>query len=221
MTGVLEPAAMPDTPIVTRAREVAAVVRESRGEIDALGRLPQRVLDAIHGAGLFRMAIPASLVGGEVHPLEYSRVVEEVARADGSTAWCVMQGAISGTLAAYMDPAAAAEVFGDPTTVFAAGTPAPMGRADAVEGGYRVSGRWTFGSGCRHATWVVARCAVYDGDQRREDLGPWVNQLVPIADARIEDSWDVRGMRATGSDTYVVEDAFVPERLLVSFARKP
>ncbi|MGH2611368.1 MAG: acyl-CoA dehydrogenase family protein, partial [Tepidiformaceae bacterium] len=162
------------------------------------------------------------LGGGEVHPLEYSRVVEEIARADGSAAWCVMQGAISGTLAAYMEASAAGEVFGDPRAVFAAGTPTPeMGRADTVPGGYRVSGRWAFASGCRHCTWVVARCAVYDGERRREDLGPWVNLLVPMADARIEDSWDVRGMRATGSDTYVVEGVFVPERFMVSFARKP
>ncbi len=198
------------------------MVRASRAEIDAEGRLPEAVLEAIHGAGLFRMAIPASVGGGEVHPLEYSRVVEEVARADGSAAWCVMQGAISGTLAAYMDADAAREVFSDPRTVFAAGTPTPaLGRADAVPGGYRVTGRWAFASGCRHCNWVVGRCAVYDGEQRREDLGPWVNLLVPMADARIEDSWDVRGMRATGSDTYVVEDAFVPEQFMVSFAQKP
>jgi alkylation response protein AidB-like acyl-CoA dehydrogenase len=215
------PADPGDTPIVQRTREVADLVRSCRGEIDRLGRLPAEVVEALHGAGLFRMAVPASIGGYEVHPLEYSRVVEEIARADASTAWCVMQGSISGTLAAYMDAAAAEEVFGDPRTVFAAGTPAPLGRADSVQGGYRVSGRWTFASGCRHANWVVARCAVYDGETRREDLGPWVNLLVPMSDARIEDSWDVRGMRATGSDTYVVEDAFVPERFLVSFARKP
>ncbi|MEX1104165.1 MAG: acyl-CoA dehydrogenase family protein, partial [Dehalococcoidia bacterium] len=154
--------------------------------------------------------------------LEYSRVVEEIARADGSAAWCVMQGSISGTLAAYMDGAAAEEVFGDTRTVFTAGTPTPqMGRADAVPGGYRVSGRWAFASGCRHANWVVARCHVYENDRRREDLGPWVNLLMPMTDARIEDSWNVRGMRATGSDTYVVEDVFVPERFMVSFAVKP
>jgi alkylation response protein AidB-like acyl-CoA dehydrogenase len=214
--------ALSESAIVRRAREVAELVRASRAEIDASGRMPDAVVEAMHEAGLFRMAVPASVGGEEVHPLEYSRVVEEIARADGSAAWCVMQGSASGTIAAYLEPDAAREVFGEPRTVFAAGTPTPaLGRADAVAGGYRVNGRWAFASGCRHCNWVVARCAVYDGDQRREDLGPWVNLLVPMADARIEESWDVRGLRATGSDTYVVEDAFVPDRFMASFARKP
>lgn len=210
-----------DSPIVQRAREVAALVRDARKDIDQLGRLPDAVLEAIIGAQLFRMAVPASIGGGEVDVFDYSRVVEEIAKADASTAWCVMQAAISGTLAANMEREAAREVFGDPRIAVAAGTPTPtMGRAEAMAGGYRVSGRFAFASGCRHSTWMVARCHVYENGERRESRGPWVNLLVPADETRIEGSWDVAGMRATSSDTYAIEDAFVPERFAVEFSRE-
>jgi alkylation response protein AidB-like acyl-CoA dehydrogenase len=207
-----------------RARELVGSIRAAREEIDALGRLPDGVVAAIRDAGLFRMAVPASIGGGEVDALEFALVAEEIGRADGSAAWCVVQGAISGTLAAYMEPGAAAEVFGAPDVVFAAGTPTPaMGRAQRVPGGYRVSGSYGFASGCRHATGVVARCHVYDEDGRQEPDGgaPWINFLVPIEEATLSATWDVRGLRGTSSDTYTVEDAFVPERFAVRFSQRP
>lgn len=206
--------------VLHRARDVAARIRAARAEIDEQGILPAPVVAVMQDAGLFRLLVPASLGGEEVDALVYSLVTEEIGRADGSAAWCVMQGSAAGTLAALMSRAAAEEVFGDPRTVLAMAFPHKgMGRAEPVEGGYRVSGSFSFASGVRHSNWVVVRAYLWDGDHRRETPGGWLNFLVPIADAEIAPSWDVRGLRATSSDTYSVEAVFVPERFAVPFGR--
>ena len=137
-----------------------------------------------------------------------------IARADASTAWCVNQAAVRATIAAWLPEPTAREIFGDPGAICANG-PNP-GRAVPVAGGYWVSGRWDLASGVRHATWLCANVVV-DEDGRRRGL----MVLLPSGDATVEDTWHVAGLRGTGSDSFSVEDVFVPADRAVSFEGAP
>src|SRR5207249_45634 len=144
--------------------------------------------------GLFKMAVPATYGGGEVDPRTMFAAIEAVAAADGSAGWCVMIGATSGLAAAWFDVAAASDAFG-PHDAIAGGVLAPRGRAVPVEGGLAVDGRWPFGSGCEHSTWLAGGCLVGD------DRVPRV-VLFPQAAAQIIDTWTVAGLRGTGSHDF-------------------
>ncbi len=141
------------------------------------------------------------------------RIIEELARADGSAGWNVMIGAGNGRYGASMDPTVAAEVYADPRAVWAAAFPIG-GRLVATRGGYRLSGRWPYCSGCHQSSWFFAGCLVADGEhaRRTEDGRPlMLIAVLPRKDWRILDTWHVAGLRGTGSHDIVVEDAFVPE----------
>lgn len=200
--------------VVARARDVAPVIVAHADAIEREQRFPQPVLDALHETRLFRMLLPRAFGGDEVHPVDYARAVEELSRHDGSVGWCVFVACSASLLAAFMEPASSREVFADPRAAVAWGPPgAPI--ADAVPGGYRVSGTWHFASGCRHATWMGAHCHVRepDGSLRPHPSGrPLVRSLLFPADrARILDDWTVIGLRGTASSSYTVEDLFIPE----------
>ena len=197
-----------------RARSVAPVLAAEADAIERAGRLTQPVLDAMHEAGLFRMLLPRAFGGDEAHPVDYMHAVEQVSGFDGSTGWCLFVACSSSLLAAYMDPEAAREVYADRRATVAWGPPGqPI--ADAVPGGYRVSGTWSFASGCRHAAWMGAHCQVRepDGALRLHPSGrPLIRSLVfPAERARVFDDWDVIGLRGTASSSYAIEDVFVPE----------
>jgi alkylation response protein AidB-like acyl-CoA dehydrogenase len=203
------------------ARALAPRIAAAADQADRDRALPPDLVGALADAGLFRLLVPRSLGGAELDLLDYLPVVEEIARADASTAWCVHQSCVRATTAAWLDPAVAAELFGHDRGAAIANGPLP-GRAVAVPGGYRLSGRWSFASGCRHATWLAAVATVVDGDapRRRPDGSPDVRHLIlPAEQARLEPSWDVAGLRATGSDTFVVDDLFVPAERAVSVGR--
>lgn len=209
--------------LLDAARSLAPRIAALADEIERERRLPRPLVDALVEAGLFRMLVPASLGGAEVHPLTFARVLEEIARADGSSGWCVGQGAGSAPLpAVYLDRQAAAHIFRDPRTVIARGT--DTGAAIPVAGGYRLTGRWLFASGIHHATWLcgIAAVAASDGSPRqRADGGVTiVTLLFPASAAEITDVWHVSGLRGTGSDTYAVTDLFVPAAYAV-FSSNP
>ena len=145
------------------------------------------------------------------------QAIEELAKVDGSTAWCVAQASGCSVTAAYVEPAVAREIFGDARSVMAWG-PGPAGsngRAVPVAGGYRASGSWSFASGIKHASWLGCHCAVVepDGTPRLAADGQPAERtmLIPKASAAVKDVWRVVGLRGTGSDTYTVDDLFVPE----------
>src|SRR5260221_12053400 len=118
--------------VLLAAAELAPLVRSHADEIEAGRRLPPPVVEALAGAGLFRMLVPASLGGGEVSPATLVRAIAAVARADAAAGWCVMVGATAGLMSAYLDEDAAREGYGDPRVVTSGGF-APMGRA-ALDG---------------------------------------------------------------------------------------
>jgi indole-3-acetate monooxygenase len=204
----------PPVDYLARVAALAPLITGSIDEIERDRRLPPPLVDAMLEAGLFRLLVPRPLDGGEIDPVGYLRVIEAVARLDASTAWCLCQTAVCGMVGAYLAPEAAWEIFGrDPRAVLAWGA-GPGGRATSVEGGYRVTGTWPFASGGHHATWLGGHCLVLqpDGTPATADNGtPLVRtMLFPATEVAMGDNWNVIGLKGTGSDTYSVEDAFVP-----------
>jgi len=211
---------MPQSPsperAIAAARRLAPLIAAAAPRIEAARELPADLVTALHEAGLFRLLLPRALGGGELAPSAFVAVIEELARADAATAWVICQTAGCSMSAAYLDPPAAAHVFGDPRAVLAWGAGA-VGRMHPVPGGFRVSGKWGFASGSRHATWLGGHCrvAAADGSLARDAEGRLFERsaLFPREAAQIEDRWQVIGLRGTGSDSYAVEDLFVPAEL--------
>ncbi len=201
---------------LARARALRPLLEASAPRIDAECALPADLLNALFEARMFRMFLPHTFGGAELEPATFFQVVAEIAAGDASAAWCIAQSSGCSMSAAYMEPAAAHRVFGDSRSVVAWGySLGPQCRATPVEGGWRVNGTWGFGSGNRHASWLGAHC------QRTDESGAILKppdgrpmertMLVPRGSVTIkEGSWNVIGLRGTGSDTYSVTDLFVP-----------
>jgi alkylation response protein AidB-like acyl-CoA dehydrogenase len=204
------------------ARKLAPQIRSSADEIEATRELPRPLFEALADAGFFHLVVPHSLGGAELDPPTYIQVIEELGKADASTAWAVNQGAVYATYAARMPRDAARAIWIEPPRAVVANTPAPSAIAVPVPGGYRVTGRQGFSTGCRHATWVAAHAqVVVDGEPRKlADGQPDVRYLyVPVGEAELLDTWKVRGMRGTGTHHFAVHDVFVPEaRTVLSVA---
>ena len=197
-----------------RAEALAEAIAAAAAEIEASRRIPPALAEALHRSRLFRMLLPRSAGGDEVHPAAYLLAIEAAARQDASVAWNLFVANSTVLIAAYLEPSVARTIFADPRSVLAWGPPNET-IADAVPGGYRVSGRFDFASGCRLATWMGVHCRVReaDGGLRQNHLGrPAIRTLIfPTAEARLLDTWNPIGLRGTASDSYTVEDVFVPE----------
>jgi len=199
---------------VARARDLARLIVAEADAIERGRRLTEPVVEELHQTRLFRMLYPHSVGGDEVEPAIYIDAVGELARADGSVGWCVSIANSTGLFAPYLELEAARTVFGPPRSTCAWGPPNDC-RGIAVPGGYRVTGRWDFASGCRHASWMGAHGTVVepDGSLRFNNLGrpalrTW---LFPVEQANLLDNWNPIGLRGTASESYTVEDLFVPE----------
>jgi indole-3-acetate monooxygenase len=185
-------------------------------------RRPPDIVDALHEARLFRMLVPRSYGGDEVSPVAFMQAIEELAKADASTAWCVAQTSVCSTISSSLKPNIAAEIFrNDPRGVLAWGpSTSKNAKAIAEPGGFRVTGEWPFASGSRHATWLAAHSFVSeaDGSLRHDASGEPVQKtfVVPRRSAVIKDVWHVIGLKGTGSDTYALTDVFVPEDCAVA-----
>ena len=199
---------------VARARELGADIAAVADEIERTRRIPEALLGRLHDSRLFRMLLPRSADGGETEPAVYVAAVEELARHDASIAWIVFVSNSSALIAAYLEPAANRAVFADPRSTVAWGPP-NASRASAVDGGYRLTGRWDFASGCRQARWMGAHCHVLeaDGSLRLNRFGrPAIRTLLfPVEEVTLLDTWQTIGLRGTASDSYCVDDLFVPE----------
>ena len=210
-------------PPLEAARKLAPRIRSSADETDAARELPRPLFEALADAGLFHLAVPRAIGGGEIDFPTYVQVIEELGKADASTGWAVNQGAIYATYSARMPRDEARAIWIDPPRAVVANTPAPTAQAVVVPGGYRVTGRQGFSTGCRHATWVAAHAQVIDNGKVRLDNGqPEMRYLyVPVGEAELLDTWHVRGMRGTGTHHFAVKDVFVPEERTVLSATAP
>jgi alkylation response protein AidB-like acyl-CoA dehydrogenase len=202
-----------DRAVIARAEAVRTAVAAASAEIENTRRLPPALLDRLHEAGLFRLLLPRSSNGIETDPLTFFHVIETIARADASTAWCLSQAGGCAMSAAYLDVPVAHAIFGnDPRAVLAWG-PGPKVRAIECEGGYKVTGVWAFASGGRHATWLGAHCPIYQADgSPRLDAGGVQQErtmLVRAEDVAWTDIWNTVGLRGTASDQFGLEDFFV------------
>lgn len=201
---------------VDRARALAPQIEAASAQTEQDCEVTPEVMAALHDAEMFRMLLPRSLGGGEATPLEAAQVMEVVAAADASTAWCLGQALGCSFAGAYLDPKIAREIFSPPDAIVAWGPESMSSRAVEVDGGYRVTGKWRFASGSRYATWMGGHSVVYepDGETNRKDAngGNKIRtMLFPIEKAEISNVWQVIGLRGTGSDDYAVNDLFVPE----------
>lgn len=201
-----------------RARAVAPLIAAAAPRTETAAALAPEVLDALHGAALFRTLLPRACNGEQVDLGSFVRMQEIIAAADGSTAWCVGQASGCSMAAAYMDPDIAWEIWGkDPRAVVAWGF--GNGCAEVVPGGFRVTGTWRFASGIRHATWVGGHCRIQepDGSLRRDPDGTQVEMSMMLRrdQVAVDAGWDVVGLRGTGSDTYTFDGVFVPHEYAV------
>jgi indole-3-acetate monooxygenase len=202
---VLEPTHRGDS-LLAAAVDLAPRIRALADAAERDRRLPGDLVRAFTDAGFFHLCVPRALGGREADPATLVRVIETLAAADGAAAWCAMIGATSGVASAYLRDDAAREIYGAPGSI-TGGAFAPLGRAIVVDGGYRVTGRWPFASGCEHCTWLMGGSVVVENGTPLPDARLI---LFPAGDARIIDTWTVAGLRGTGSHDIAVEDLFVP-----------
>ena len=195
---------------------VRATLEAGTAESEDIATLPRASVDALYNSGLLRLKTPQVLGGAEADPVTQLDVLEAVSRIDPASGWCLMIGAASlGSLSAFLPDDAIDEIYtnGNPPKV--AGAFAPYGVATPVEGGYRLTGRWPFGSGVRHAEWISAGVRVVGDADRPAQL----RVAMPRHQVEVHDNWNVMGLRGTGSCDFSVDDLFVPERFAWDVSR--
>jgi alkylation response protein AidB-like acyl-CoA dehydrogenase len=201
------------SPLFEAVHKLIPQIRACADEIEAERELPRPLFEALADAGLFHLALPRSLGCPEIDLPTYIQLIEELGKADASTAWVINQGGIFATYAARMPLDVARAIWIDTPRAVVSNTPAATAQAVVVPGGYRVTGRQGFSTGCRHAAWVAPHAQVIEGGQPRvgPDGQPEARYLfVPVAEAERLDTWHVRGMRGTGTHHFAVHDVFVP-----------
>ena len=200
--------------LLTAARKLAPGIRAASDEIERGRSLTEPIVQALADAGLYRMFLPRSLGGGEVHPLTYFDVVEELTRADSAVGWSILISTSTMTSAAraFRDEVLV-PAFSSPRRTIMGGSAPPRGRAVPAPGGYRLTGRWTQGSNVLIAGWFHVGGHLWEGERAAvgADGGPiYVQCLISTADVQVIDTWTTTGMRGTGSHDYAVTDLFVP-----------
>ena len=203
--------------LVERARTIVPLIAGEASEIERTRRLTPSVVEALIENGLYRALLPQSLGGSEAPPETFMQMLEEIAKADASTAWCLGQCSVCAMIAAALDHDSAHEIFNTAPGILAWGAVAHEARA--VEGGYRVTARWDFASGSRQASWLGAhvRIANANGTPRKNaDGSPEMRTILfPLASAVMHDVWQAIGLAGTGTDSYEVHDLFIPDRFAV------
>ncbi|MFJ5231955.1 acyl-CoA dehydrogenase family protein [Kitasatospora sp. NPDC088391] len=207
--------------VLARAKQAAPLLRERAAAIEENRTLPADVVELLRGTGVFRMCFARAWGGPELTSTEQLAVVEALAYGDASAAWCGVIGANSGLLANFLDQSVVKEVYPS-LDLITAGVLAPAGRAERVPGGYRLSGRWPFGSGIKHSDWVTSGAFIF------QDGEPWaapgsehahdsLQFLVPRSEVVVVENWDTTGLRGTGSCDYTMTDVFVPANRTFTF----
>ena len=197
-----------------RAVALTDYIVAAADDIERTRRIPTDVLSKLHNARLYRMFLPRTLDGDEVNPGTYLRTIETVARSDASIGWNLFVANSATLIAPHLVPTTAQTIFSPANAIVAWGPP-NVAIATLEPGGYRISGRWDFASGCRNATWMGLHCHVMEsgGERRLNAVGRPVilTMLFPIEQATLIDTWDTIGLRGTASDSYRVENLFVPD----------
>jgi alkylation response protein AidB-like acyl-CoA dehydrogenase len=199
---------------IQAVRDLAPTIRARSAEIEAARRIPLDLLNDLTAAGCFRMLVPKSHGGDELDLLRSIDILETLATADGSTGWTVMIGCEAPLLACLLPRETFDVLYAHGPNVILGGAFAPQGTAQVVDGGYQVTGRWAFASGCQHCSWLFGNCVVIEHGTPRpgplEGMPETRAMLVPADTVEILDSWKVSGLRGTGSHDIVMTELFVP-----------
>ncbi|MBV9248011.1 MAG: acyl-CoA dehydrogenase family protein [Acetobacteraceae bacterium] len=204
-------------PMVQAAIALQPVLRDFCAQAEREQRLPPALVKQLHAAGFYRMVIPRALGGLQVDPLTYLRVVEVLSEGAGSVGWNVCNNSIAQLVTLGLPDEGVHEIYPPGHATVVAGTAVQGGgQAAPVPGGYRVTGRWTFGTGCQEATWMLGSFQILDGGtpRRQPDGGPlfWRGIFARAEAEVVPQTWDVAGLRGTGSFDWTVKDVFLPER---------
>lgn len=191
-----------------RARSLVPTLAD-RAEATAAGRrVPEETIAELKAAGFFKILQPKRWGGYEMSPAVFYEVQTILGEGDMAVAWVFGIVGVHNWHLALFDDRAAQDVWGEDNSVLIASTYMPVGKITPVEGGFRMSGRWKFSSGCDNAEWVLLGAMLPDGTEGGVEPG---SLLLPMSDYQIvPDSWEVGGLRGTGSKDIVVDDAFIP-----------
>lgn len=188
--------------LVQAAESVQELVEAHADKSEQQRRLPKRLVQGLRDAQLFRMCVPAAYGGPEADVLTLVRAIEAVATADGAAGWCTMIASTTSSMSLFLPPEWAQTIYGDPKAI-TGGVYAPNGKATRVDGGWSVTGSWSWGSGSQHCTWIT-------GGTQTDD-GGFHLMFLDAADVTIQDTWYSSGLRGTGSHDFSVDGAFVPD----------
>ncbi|MCR2783281.1 MULTISPECIES: acyl-CoA dehydrogenase family protein [unclassified Microbacterium] len=212
----------------TAMEDVVGEIRERIEEIERLRRIPADLHKTLRDAGMYRLLLPSSHGGLQASSDEVLDVIETLAAVDGSVAWATSIGIQSPAVLSWLPRATFERIYAEGSDITVGGAFGPQGQAEVVDGGYRVTGRWGFASGCDNWDFLFANCVVTQGGQPRPG-GPdgppgqpaTRAMLVPRADAEIIDTWHTLGMRGTGSNDFTLQDVFVPEEFTFGLGAEP
>ncbi|MGW9134901.1 acyl-CoA dehydrogenase family protein [Streptomyces sp. NPDC055681] len=203
--------------ILKRIEKHAQYLKDHSVEADDLGRLPDETVRRMHEIGVIRMLQPRDFGGYQAHPADFYEAVVEIAAASPSAGWVAGVVGVHAYEFGYASRQMQQELWGEDPDSWTASPYAPMGRAVPVEGGYRLTGRWPFSSGTDHASWAIIGGIVTDADGNIGAPPDMRHFVVKREDYDIQhDSWDVVGLRGTGSKDITVTDAFVPEHRVLN-----
>ncbi|MGW0816436.1 3-hydroxy-9,10-secoandrosta-1,3,5(10)-triene-9,17-dione monooxygenase oxygenase subunit [Streptomyces viridiviolaceus] len=205
---------MREDDVLAAVRELAPALRERAVEAEAQRRVPVSSVKELEETGFFRLLQPRAHGGLAADPAVFYAAVNEIAKACGSTGWAASVIGVHPWHVALYDPRAQEEVWGEDDSTRICSSYAPTGAVTPVDGGYRLSGRWHFSTACDHARWALLGGLVTDGEGRPVDMRTF---LVPCTDYRVDDVWDTVGLRGTGSNDLLVDDAFVPEHRTLGY----
>jgi alkylation response protein AidB-like acyl-CoA dehydrogenase len=201
---------------LAQVRSLAPIVEKLRDQAEQERRMPRALFEALRAADVFRLSTPAMLGGTALDEVTAVQTIEELSRQDASVGWNAMVASNTACIASHLSAPVLRDLYRNGPSTVIAGALLPKGAATPAAEGYRLSGKWTFASGCHQADWMVA-CSIVliDGRPRlRSDGSPDVRSFfLPIAKCEILDTWHTAGLRGTGSHDWQVTDVFVPEQM--------
>jgi alkylation response protein AidB-like acyl-CoA dehydrogenase len=225
MTQAAKADAIPTTyaHLMRTAQELLPLVESEANETERLTHLTDRMVGEFRRTGLYGLLTPSVLGGAQLPYSDAMRIVERVARADGSIGWCLMvANVMTGSLGSFLPDEGARTVFGKGADVTGAGNGVPRGAAREVDGGYMIKGHWSYGSGIQHAEWIHSGCFLMDGDKMRMTPDGTPDIVLchhPRSSIVLKGNWDTLGLRGTGSYDYTLtqDEMFVPRHMTYKF----
>ena len=211
MTNASRPAAV--QAVLDGVRDLLPTIRERADEAERLRVVPDASIKELEETGFFRLLQPARYDGLEADPVDFYTAVRDIATACGSTGWVSSVVGVHPWQVALFDDAAQQAVWGEDTKTRLSSSYAPTGKAVLTEGGFKLSGKWSFSSGCDHCSWVLLGGLVFNEEGQVVDFRTF---MVPREKYQILDVWNVVGLRGTGSNDIVVEETFIPEAFTLS-----